>query len=136
MPNPLRKIARSKIRQICSILTLSQEIVDSAVRYFKLALELRFTQGRPSDHVCACCVYVACRQAKNSSMLLDFADYLKVCKILDGSVAYYFDRHLFPYLVQRLPVGCHIPQALQQAPHRQPHHWYRITFLFLSLFPL
>lgn len=52
-------------------------MVDSAHRVFSLAVNNNFTQGRKAKHVCAACLYVACRYQKNPTMLIDFADLLQ-----------------------------------------------------------
>ena len=49
-----------------------------ALRYFKLALELKFNQGRRSQYVIASCLYLVCRLQKTSHMLIDFSDKLKI----------------------------------------------------------
>ena len=67
---------RKRISQIAAGLTL-QSMVDSAHRVFALAVNKNFTQGRRATHVCAACLYVACRFNKNPTMLIDFADLLQ-----------------------------------------------------------
>ena len=52
-------------------------MVDAAHRVFSLAVNNNFTQGRKATHVCAACLYVACRLTKNPTMLIDFADLLQ-----------------------------------------------------------
>jgi len=51
---------------------------EMALRYFKLALELKFNQGRRSQYVVASCLYIVCRMHKTSHMLIDFSDKLKI----------------------------------------------------------
>lgn len=67
---------RKRISQIAAGLNL-QSMVDSAHRVFSLAVNNNFTQGRKAKHVCAACLYVACRYQKNPTMLIDFADLLQ-----------------------------------------------------------
>ena len=67
---------RKRISQIAAGLNL-QSMVDSAHRVFALAVNKNFTQGRRATHVCAACLYVACRFNKNPTMLIDFADLLQ-----------------------------------------------------------
>jgi transcription factor IIIB subunit 2 len=55
-------------------------------RYFKLAVEHRFIQGRKTEYVVAVCLYIVCRYEKTSHMLLDFADALQVNVFTLGSV--------------------------------------------------
>jgi transcription factor IIIB 90 kDa subunit len=51
---------------------------EMALRYFKLALEMKFNQGRRSQYVVASCLYIVCRMNKTSHMLIDFSDKLKI----------------------------------------------------------
>ena len=67
---------RKRIQQIAAGLNL-QSMVDAAHRVFSLAVNSNFTQGRKATHVCAACLYVACRLNKNPTMLIDFADLLQ-----------------------------------------------------------
>ena len=46
-------------------------------RISQIAANKNFTQGRRATHVCAACLYVACRFNKNPTMLIDFADLLQ-----------------------------------------------------------
>ena len=71
-------IGRSLIQQMAGKMQLNTHHVDTAVNYYKQAVEHRFTQGRPSEHVVAACLYIVCRQDQTSHMLLDFADLLQV----------------------------------------------------------
>lgn len=69
---------RKSIAQLAASLALQTHHIDSAHRYFKLAVEHRFIQGRKTEHVVAVCLYIVCRYEKTSHMLLDFADALQV----------------------------------------------------------
>src|SRR5262245_11617042 len=51
---------------------------EMALRYFKLALNYKFNQGRRSQYVVASCLYLVCRMEKTSHMLIDFSDKLKI----------------------------------------------------------
>ncbi|KAJ1920947.1 transcription factor TFIIIB subunit brf1 [Mycoemilia scoparia] len=70
--------ARLRLQAIATALNLSQHYVDSAVRYYTLALSHGFTKGRRSANVAASCLYIVCRTEKSSQMLIDFADVLEV----------------------------------------------------------
>ncbi|KAK8824438.1 hypothetical protein WA577_006835 [Blastocystis sp. JDR] len=76
---------RKRIQQIAAGLNL-QSMVDAAHRVFSLAVNNNFTQGRKATHVCAACLYVACRLNKNPTMLIDFADLLQTDVWSLGSV--------------------------------------------------
>ncbi|KAJ2345883.1 transcription factor TFIIIB subunit brf1, partial [Coemansia sp. RSA 2618] len=70
--------SRRRIQRIATALQLSEHFIESAQRYFMLALNQRTTQGRRAMYVSAACLYIACRQEKNSVMLIDFTDVLHV----------------------------------------------------------
>ncbi|KAJ1995394.1 transcription factor TFIIIB subunit brf1 [Coemansia sp. RSA 1358] len=70
--------SRRRIQRLATALNLSEHYIDSAQRYFTLALNLNFTRGRRSVYVSAACLYIVCRMEKNSQMLIDFSDILQV----------------------------------------------------------
>ena len=74
---------KKRISQIANGLNL-QSMIDSAHRVFSLAVSKNFTQGRRATHVCAACLYVACRFNKNPTMLIDFADQLQTDVYVNG----------------------------------------------------
>lgn len=66
-----------------------QHVAERALRFFQLALDggtatasgsqpKNFVLGRKSDYTVASCLYVACRMAKTTHMLIDFADVIQV----------------------------------------------------------
>ena len=59
-------------------LRLGGHFVDAAHRWFTIAVEKNFVQGRGTIHVVAACLYIACRQEKSQHMLIDFSDALQV----------------------------------------------------------
>ncbi|EDQ93063.1 uncharacterized protein MONBRDRAFT_19306, partial [Monosiga brevicollis MX1] len=69
---------RALIQQLANKMQMNSHHIDMAVNYYKQAVEHRFTQGRPKEHVVAACLYIVCRQQKTSHMLLDFSDQLRV----------------------------------------------------------
>lgn len=69
---------RRRIQDVASRLKLGSHHVDSAHRYFQIAVEKNFVQGRKTTHVVAACLYIACRQQKTQHMLIDFSDALQV----------------------------------------------------------
>jgi transcription initiation factor TFIIIB Brf1 subunit/transcription initiation factor TFIIB len=69
---------RQKIQEVASRLRLGGHFVDAAHRYFTIAVEKNFVQGRQTIHVVAACLYIACRQEKSQHMLIDFSDALQV----------------------------------------------------------
>lgn len=87
---------RKMIASLAAQLALYSHHIDSAHRYFKLAVEHRFIQGRKTEYVVAACLYIVCRYEETPHMLLDFADALQVNVFTLGSV--------FLKLVQKLAV--------------------------------
>eukprot|EP00127_Corallochytrium_limacisporum_P003643 Clim_evm31s151 gene=Clim_evmTU31s151 len=83
-----------EIKELASKLKMSNHHVDAAYRYFRLALQHNFVQGRKTRVVVAACLYMICRKERTPHMLLDFADllqvnvyvlgavYLKICRVL------------------------------------------------------
>eukprot|EP00051_Salpingoeca_urceolata_P017749 m.244529 g.244529 ORF g.244529 m.244529 type:complete len:677 (+) comp19038_c2_seq3:216-2246(+) len=69
---------RKSIQQLAPSLALTQRHVEMAHRYFRMAMEYRFIQGRKTNHVVAACLYIVVRLEKLPLMLLDFADQLQV----------------------------------------------------------
>lgn len=59
-------------------LKLNEHHAEVAQRYFNLALNNNFIQGRRSEHVVACCLYIVCRMEKTTHMLIDFSELLSV----------------------------------------------------------
>lgn len=70
--------SRRRIQRLATALGLSEHYIDSAQRYFTLALNHGFTRGRRSVYVASACLYIVCRMEKNSQMLIDFSDVLQV----------------------------------------------------------
>lgn len=69
---------RRRIQDVASRMRLSNYFVDAAHRFFTVAVEKNFVQGRRTVHVVAACLYIACRQEKSQHMLIDFSDALQV----------------------------------------------------------
>ncbi|KAL5501199.1 BRF1 [Sanghuangporus vaninii] len=87
--------ASRKIRNVATVMRLSEVVQTAAVRLYTLALEHKFTKGRRNMNVVAVCLYVACRQKETRNyMLIDFSDLLQVNVFELG--------HIFLQLVQTL----------------------------------
>ncbi|KAK6337780.1 transcription factor TFIIIB subunit brf1 [Orbilia brochopaga] len=69
---------RRKLNQLASALSVHDRFVETAARYFTLAVTHNFIQGRKTQHVVACCLYIACRLDKSAHMLIDFSDILQI----------------------------------------------------------
>lgn len=63
---------------MASRMRLPNYFVDAAHRFFTVAVEKNFVQGRRTTHVVAACLYIACRQQQSQHMLIDFSDALQV----------------------------------------------------------
>ena len=66
------------MESIASKLSLRTLIVEAGKRYYKLAYEKNFIQGRNTDEIAGVCLYIACRREKTPYLLIDFSDVLKV----------------------------------------------------------
>ena len=72
---------KKKLLSLANGLNLSERISDAGNRYFNLAVNMNFVQGRRTEYVVAACLYSACRFNKTSHMLIDFSDLLQVSQI-------------------------------------------------------
>ncbi|KAJ2864611.1 transcription factor TFIIIB subunit brf1 [Coemansia aciculifera] len=77
--------ARRRIQSLATPLGLSEHYVEVALRTYNLLLAQNFTKGRRSVHVAAACLYAKCRLERNSLMLIDFSDVLKISVFKLGS---------------------------------------------------
>ncbi|KAG8462428.1 hypothetical protein KFE25_012248 [Diacronema lutheri] len=68
---------RRMIARFASSLRLNAHCVDAAQRYYHLAHQFKFNQGRRSAHVAAVCLYIVCRRERAPVMLLDLSDLLQ-----------------------------------------------------------
>ncbi|KAH0608256.1 uncharacterized protein H6S33_002308 [Morchella sextelata] len=69
---------RRKIVQLAEALKCPSHYVDTAQRWFTLAVTNNFTKGRKTQYVIASCLYISCRNEKSSHMLIDFSDMLGI----------------------------------------------------------
>ncbi len=56
---------KKQIATLASALSLSNDHVDRAHSFFKMAVEQRFIQGRKTEHVVCACMYIVCRFMKS-----------------------------------------------------------------------
>lgn len=68
------KQALERLHHFSGQMDLKQDLVEAAERYYKLAFNREFIQGRSVDSVAAVCLYIACRVQKSPYLLIDFAD--------------------------------------------------------------
>lgn len=66
------------MQELGHALRLPERLADAGARYFNLAVNMNFVQGRRTIYVIAACLYSACRMDKTSHMLIDFSDLLEV----------------------------------------------------------
>lgn len=66
------------MQDLAHALRLPDRLCDAGARYFNLAVNMNFIQGRRTQYVVAACLYSACRMDKTSHMLIDFSDLLEV----------------------------------------------------------
>ncbi|MCJ1473732.1 transcription factor TFIIIB subunit brf1 [Lambiella insularis] len=67
------------IRQVADSLRLTNDHKARALKFYTLALNINFVQGREITSVAAVCLYIACRMdSQNRMMLIDFSDALQV----------------------------------------------------------
>ena len=81
--------ARWNINRMATARGVPAHVAERALRFLQLALDggsatatgsqpKNFVLGRKSDYTVASCLYVACRLAKTTHMLIDFADVIQV----------------------------------------------------------
>ncbi|KAF8932349.1 transcription factor TFIIIB subunit brf1, partial [Dissophora ornata] len=70
--------ARRRITAMAVALKLNEHHAEVAQRYFNLAITNNFIQGRRSEHVVACCLYIVCRIERTTHMLIDFSELLQL----------------------------------------------------------
>lgn len=76
---------RRRIMHLASALKLTSTHVDEALRFFLLAVQHNFTQGRRTHNVIGACLYLVCRRHKTPHMLIDFSDALQANMFILGN---------------------------------------------------
>ncbi|XVF30705.1 hypothetical protein REPUB_Repub16aG0081400 [Reevesia pubescens] len=74
------------MKDALSIDDYSDDVVETARRFYEIALERNFTRGRRSELVQGACLYLACRQKRKPFLLIDFSSYLNINVYELGSV--------------------------------------------------
>eukprot|EP00835_Amoeboradix_gromovi_P000455 NODE_16_length_41655_cov_0.272813.p6 type:complete len:503 gc:universal NODE_16_length_41655_cov_0.272813:4878-6386(+) len=92
--------ARRTISQISYPLNLPESIIDTAHRYYKLALINKQTMGRKHVDVCAACIYIACRLNETPILLIDLSDVTKSSVFVMGNIF----MHLLKALNLKVPI--------------------------------
>ncbi|KAK1836565.1 hypothetical protein QBC39DRAFT_88161 [Podospora conica] len=76
---------KTYLQQWTHQLQISQALVESALRHYKIAANNNFVQGRRMNNVAAICLYSVCRKENNNRvMLIDLADIIKTDVFLLG----------------------------------------------------
>lgn len=83
------------VEGIGSQLNLRTLVIDAGKRFYKLAFEKNFIQGRNTNEIAGVCLYIACRQEKTPHLLIDFSDVLKVNVYKLGSIYLKLTQRLF-----------------------------------------
>jgi transcription factor IIIB subunit 2 len=70
---------RESLRLFTARLPIPPDVSDKAMGIWKLASNSNFTQGRRADEVAGACLYIACRnKAENTVLLMDIAEVISV----------------------------------------------------------
>ncbi|GLT26251.1 hypothetical protein SLA2020_013330 [Shorea laevis] len=73
--------AREILTRIFNALNIdeySQDVVNTAERFYEILLDRNKTRGRKLEHVLASCLYLACREKNKPFLLIDFSNHLSV----------------------------------------------------------
>ncbi|XP_037602957.1 transcription factor IIIB 90 kDa subunit-like [Sebastes umbrosus] len=70
--------ARHNINSLGHQLQMNKHCLDTALNFYKMALQKHLTNGRKTAHIIAACLYLVCRTEGTPHMLLDFSDILQV----------------------------------------------------------
>ena len=92
--------AKRTISQISYPLNLPESIIDTAHRYYKLALINKQTMGRKHVDVCSACIYIACRLNETPILLIDLSDVTKSSVFVLGNIF----MHLLKALSLKVPI--------------------------------
>ena len=73
------KKAFENIEEIARKLTIKEDVVKKAKKFYTVASNKKFTQGRETDLMVGAVLYLACRcNEKNEYLLIDFSEVLKI----------------------------------------------------------
>ncbi|XP_055376716.1 transcription factor IIIB 90 kDa subunit [Condylostylus longicornis] len=73
------KKAKIGITNLCQQLQLNNHFIETALNFFRMALNRHLTRGRKNSHIYAACVYITCRTEGTSHLLIDISDVLQIC---------------------------------------------------------
>ncbi|KAJ0249545.1 Cyclin/Brf1-like TBP-binding protein [Hirschfeldia incana] len=83
------RIARDELMNLKDALGMGDErddLVNTAAKFFEMALDHNFTKGRRTELVQCSCLYLTCRQKNVPFLLIDFSSYLRVSVYELGAV--------------------------------------------------
>lgn len=77
---------KNTIKNICSKLSLGNEHVECAFRWYKLCLQYSLSKGKSILYTLSACVYITCRQESTPHLLIDFSNELRIDLFKIGKV--------------------------------------------------
>lgn len=77
---------KNTIKNICTKLSLGNEHVDCAFRWYKLCLQYSLSKGKSILYTLSACVYITCRQESTPHLLIDFSNELRIDLFKIGKV--------------------------------------------------
>lgn len=77
---------RNTISSICLKLSLSNDHVECAFRWYKLCLQYSLSKGKSILYTLSACVYITCRQEATLHLLIDFSNELRIDMFRIGKV--------------------------------------------------
>ncbi|XP_010502108.1 PREDICTED: transcription factor IIIB 60 kDa subunit-like [Camelina sativa] len=86
------RIAKDELRNLKDALGIGDEkdyLIETAAKFFEMALHQNFTKGRRTELVQSSCLYLTCRTCRTEKiplLLIDFSSYLRVSVYELGSV--------------------------------------------------
>lgn len=86
--------AKRKINQMSHSLKLKGSYQDEAMKFFILAIQKGFSNGKKFQNLCASSLYAVCRRKKTHHLLVDFSDITQIQTNKIGTVFLKFTRTL------------------------------------------
>lgn len=77
---------KNTIRSICLKLSLGNDHVECAFRWYKLCLQYSLSKGKSILYTLSACVYITCRQESTPHLLIDFSNELRIDLFKIGKV--------------------------------------------------
>lgn len=77
---------KNTLKSICIKLSLSNDHVECAFRWYKLCLQYSLSKGKSILYTLSACVYITCRQESTPHLLIDFSNELRIDLFKIGKV--------------------------------------------------